>query len=68
MQVYVKIPWVYGDKAIRLWVYEVFAFDGEPPGLEVKRCNGFLQTCEDMNFQGKRCNSSCDRPAKNSYL
>ena len=29
-----QIPWDYGDKAIRLWVYEVFAFDGEPQGLE----------------------------------
>ena len=29
-----QIPWDYGDKAIRLWVYEVFVFEGEPRGLE----------------------------------
>ncbi len=29
-----QIPFNYYDKAIRLWVYEVFAFDGEPQGLE----------------------------------
>ena len=29
-----QIPWDYGDKAIRLWVYEVFAFDSKPQGRE----------------------------------
>ena len=29
-----QIPWDYGDQAIRLWVYEIEAFVGEPQGLE----------------------------------
>ena len=29
-----QIPWNYGEKSVRLWVYEVPRFDGEPRGLE----------------------------------
>ena len=29
-----QIPWNYGEKSVRLWVYEVSRFDGEPRGLE----------------------------------
>ena len=29
-----QIPWNYGEKSVRLWVYEVLRFDGEPRGLE----------------------------------
>ena len=29
-----QIPWIYGEKLVRLWVYEVSRFDGEPRGLE----------------------------------
>ncbi len=29
-----QIPWNYGDKRVRLWVYEVHAFSGTPQGLE----------------------------------
>ena len=36
-----QIPWDYGDKSIRLWVYEVFEFDGEPQGLEGQDVNWF---------------------------
>ena len=36
-----QIPWDYGDKSIRLWVYEVVAFDGEPSGLEGQDVNWF---------------------------
>jgi 8-oxo-dGTP diphosphatase len=36
-----QIPWDYGDKSIRLWVYEVIEFDGEPQGLEGQDVNWF---------------------------
>jgi len=36
-----QIPWDYGDKSIRLWVYEVFEFEGEPKGLEGQDVNWF---------------------------
>ena len=29
-----QIPWIYEEKLVRLWVYEVPVFDGEPRGLE----------------------------------
>ena len=29
-----QIPWNYGEKSVRLWVYEVSRFNGEPRGLE----------------------------------
>ena len=29
-----QVPWNYGEKSVRLWVYEVLRFDGEPRGLE----------------------------------
>lgn len=29
-----QIPWIYEEKLVRLWVYEVPCFDGEPLGLE----------------------------------
>lgn len=37
-----QIPWDYGDKSIRLWVYEVFDFDGEPEGLEGQEVSWFM--------------------------
>ena len=29
-----QVPWTYGEESVRLWVYEVSTFDGEPQGLE----------------------------------
>ncbi|NBS11969.1 MAG: 8-oxo-dGTP diphosphatase MutT [Gammaproteobacteria bacterium] len=32
-----QIPWDYGDRVVRLWVFDVDAFHGEPQGLEGQR-------------------------------
>lgn len=32
-----QIPWDYGDKRVRLWVFEVLSFTGQPEGKEGQR-------------------------------
>ena len=36
-----QVPWSYGEKSVRLWVYEVSRFDGEPRGLEGQHISWF---------------------------
>ncbi len=46
-----QIPWDYGDKAIRLWVYEIFEFEGEPQGREGQLTDWFTaDALGDLQF------------------
>ena len=46
-----QIPWIYAEKLVRLWVYEVPVFDGEPRGLEGQDVSWFpREVLKELQF------------------